>query len=134
MNDDVDDSMTMLYLIWSTPYPVDPSLDLTAVEGVAAQILMESNVYWQFQTITKTSTQTNNNQFLVGFSALIFSLLSVCVCMFANSSQTANPNELKFWGMTSLHVQMVLGYKASGFYQPFAEKKELKHEIELWNK
>ena len=31
------------------------------------------------------------------------------VYLFPNSSETANPNELKFWGMIPLGMQKVLG-------------------------
>ena len=31
------------------------------------------------------------------------------VCLFPNSSETANPNELKFWGMIPLGIGKVLG-------------------------
>ena len=31
------------------------------------------------------------------------------VCLFPNSSETANPSELKFWGMIPLGMQNVLG-------------------------
>ena len=36
---------------------------------------------------------------------------SVClfVCLFPNSSETANPSELKFWGMIPLGIRKVLG-------------------------
>ena len=37
--------------------------------------------------------------------------LSLSVCFFLNSSEMVNPNELKFGGMISLGVQMVLGKK-----------------------
>ena len=37
--------------------------------------------------------------------------MSVFVCLFPNSSETAHPYELKFWGLIPLKVQMVLGYK-----------------------
>ena len=33
----------------------------------------------------------------------------VCVWMFPNSSETANPSDLKFWGMISLGMEKVLG-------------------------
>ena len=43
--------------------------------------------------------------------------------LFHNSSERVNPNELKFFGMNSLGgVQMIIGYKTSGFDQPFAGK------------
>ena len=35
--------------------------------------------------------------------------LSECVCLFPNSYETANPNELKFWGMIPFGMQKVLG-------------------------
>ena len=33
----------------------------------------------------------------------------LCVCLFPNSYETANPNELKFWGMIPLGMEKVLG-------------------------
>ena len=33
----------------------------------------------------------------------------VFVCLFPNFSETANPSELKFWGMIPLGMQNVLG-------------------------
>ena len=38
-----------------------------------------------------------------------FVYVCVFVCLSFNSSETANSNELKFWGMISLLVQIVLG-------------------------
>ena len=35
--------------------------------------------------------------------------VSECVWMFPNSSETANPSELKFWGMIPLGIGKVLG-------------------------
>ena len=49
--------------------------------------------------------------------------MCVCVCLFVHYLlQTANPNELIFWGMLSFGVHTVLSYKISGFDQPFAGK------------
>ena len=40
----------------------------------------------------------------------------VCACLFVHYLlQTANPNELIFWGMLSFGVHTVLSYKISGF-------------------
>ena len=47
----------------------------------------------------------------------------VCVCMcvcFSKPSDTTGPNEVRV--MLFLRMQMVLGYKASGFGQPLAGK------------
>ena len=49
--------------------------------------------------------------------------LCVCVCLFPNSSETANPSELKFSGMIPLGNEKVLGLKTSGFVEPLAGKK-----------
>ena len=35
--------------------------------------------------------------------------VSLFVCWFPNSSETANPSELKFWGMIPLGMEKVLG-------------------------
>ena len=35
--------------------------------------------------------------------------VSLFVCLFPNSSETANPSELKFWGMILLGMEKVLG-------------------------
>ena len=48
--------------------------------------------------------------------------VSLCVCLFPNSSETVNTNEKKFWGMIPLRVQMVLGLKISRYGQPFSGK------------
>ena len=42
--------------------------------------------------------------------------------LFPNSSKTTKPNELKFLGMISLGVQMVLGLKTSAFIELLAGK------------
>ena len=36
-------------------------------------------------------------------------LVSLFVCLLPNSSETANPSNLKFWGMIPLGMQNVLG-------------------------
>ena len=41
--------------------------------------------------------------------------VSLCACLFINSSVTVKPNELKFCGMIPLVMQMVLGLKTSGY-------------------
>ena len=43
--------------------------------------------------------------------ALVCQWVSLCDCFFPNSSKTANPSELKFWGMISLGIMKVLGLK-----------------------
>ena len=35
--------------------------------------------------------------------------VSLSVCLFPNSSETANPSELKFWGMILFGIGKVLG-------------------------
>ena len=42
-------------------------------------------------------------------SLSVSEFVCVFVCLFLNSSETVNPNELKIGGMISLGVQMVLG-------------------------
>ena len=53
-----------------------------------------------------------NRTFKITYISFFYSNImsvSLCVCLFPNSSETANPNELKFWVMILLRVQMVLG-------------------------
>ena len=49
---------------------------------------------------------------------------SVClfVCLFPNSSETANPSELKFLRIIPLGMRKVLGLQTSGFVEPLAGK------------
>ena len=42
--------------------------------------------------------------------------------MFPISSETANPSELKFWGMIPLGMEKVLGLKTFEFVEPLAKK------------
>ena len=42
-------------------------------------------------------------------SSIASEFVYLFVYLFPNSSKTMNPNELKFWGMIPLGVQMVLG-------------------------
>ena len=48
--------------------------------------------------------------------------VSLSVCLFVNFSKTAEPDELKFWGMIPLGLQMVLGQKTSRFDKLFSRK------------
>ena len=42
-------------------------------------------------------------------SLSVSEFVCVFVCLFPNSSETANPSELKFWGMIPLGMRKVLG-------------------------
>ena len=49
------------------------------------------------------------NILYLSIKALVCQWVSLCVCLFPNSYETANPNELKFWGMIPLGMEKVLG-------------------------
>ena len=76
---------------------------------------MNANILYQ--------NMLNENESLYKSASLSVSVC-VClfVCLFVCSLTPPNPNELKFRGMISLRVQMVLGYKTSEFGKPFTGK------------
>ena len=77
--------------------------------------------FWEIETIDamRLSPYTLLRNNWINSSNRI--LVSVCVCLFAISSETDNPNVLKFRGIISFGVQMVLDWKTCIFHQqPFA--------------
>ena len=66
-------------------------------------------IYSTFLISNKDDFKQNLKLYNLSIKAPVCQWVSVFVGLFPNSSETANPSELKFWGMISLGMEKVLG-------------------------
>ena len=72
---------------------------------IKMMIRINFKVFWYILFIIVIFIAIKN----LSFKAPVCQWVSLCVWMFPNSSKTANPSELKFWGMIPLGIGKVLG-------------------------